>query len=404
LFQALAYAAGNNPVICEAQSEVANARAGKTVAFSPFLPTIRAEDQLYKSSNPFASLMYGGSSLARDQELNIAQVNAEWIIWDFGRTLGSYRQSDIMLKVAQLRYARACQTIGYRTADAYFQVLIGKASVRVADDSIKRAEEYLRVAKNRYDAGKIDSEAVLSAQLELVNSQQLMVNAIARRQVAVAGLNNVLGVPLLKAACIQDVESRPDFFPPIEHCIQTALTKRPEMCVARNEIAYVIQQCKIAKAQFRPKATANGSFTNVTGDFEADLWEGGVQLEWDLFSGGSRAGKMREAQATMARAKAREHQIRDNIVYEVSQSYEQLRAARHQLTLSRAAIVVAGEKRRIVMDKFQVGKASPTDVVDAQTQLTTAEQDYYTAIYKLHIAIADLNYQMGNIACCPTDE
>ena len=403
LCEAISYSASNNPSIRQAQADIDNARAGKKVAFAPFLPSVNAQDQLYKSSNPFTSLIYGGSPLSRNQELNIAQVNAEWIIWDFGRTLGTYRQSDIILKIAQLRYAKACQTIGYDTADAYFQVLIGKASVRVADDSIKRAEEYLRVAKNMYDAGKIDSEGVLSAQLELVNSQQLMVDAIARRQVAVAGLNNVLGINLMDKACVQDVNSQPDFFPPIEDCIQTGLAKRPEMCVAKNEIAFVVQECKIAKAQFKPTATANGNYTNVTGTFETDLWEGNVQFEWDLFTGGARAGQMREAQATMARAKAHAQKISDNIVYEIKQSYEQLRAARHQLTLSRAAITVAREKQRIVLNKFQVGKASPTDVVDAQTQLTSAEQDYYTAIYKLHIAIADLNYQMGNIDCCPTD-
>lgn len=401
LCEAISYSASNNPFICQAQADIDNARAGKKIAFAPFLPSIGVQNQLYKSSNPFTSLIYGGPPTSPDQELNIAQIGAEWIIWDFGRTLGMYRQSDIMLKIAQLRCARVCQTVGFNTADAYFQVLIGKASVYVANDSIKRSEEYLRVANNLYDAGKIDSEGVLSAQLELVNSQQLMVNAIARRQVAVAGLNNVLGVHLLDQACVQDVESQPDFFPPLEQCIQTGLTNRPEMCVAKNEIAYVIQECKVAKAEFKPVATASGNYTNVTGDFEADLWEGNVQFEWDLYSGGARAGFIRKAQAAMARARASEHQIRDQITYEINESYEKLRAARHQLTLSRAAITVAREKRRIVLNKFQVGKASPTDVVDAQTELTTAEQDYYTAIYNLHIAIAELNYQMGNIACCP---
>ena len=402
LCHALNFSASNNPVLRRAQADVASARAGKTVAFSPFLPSVSVEDELYKSSNPFTSIIYGSGDVTANQELNIAQINAEWLIWDFGQRLGTYRQSDIMLKIAQLRCARACQDVGYKTADAYFQVLIGRASVHVADDSIKRSEEYLRVAKNLYNAGKIDREGVLSAQLELVNSQQLMVNAIARRQVAVAGLNNVLGARLLEAACVQDVESQPDFFPLLDICVQTGLLKRPEMCVARNEIAYAIQQCKIAKAQFLPSAKASGSYSNIVGTFETDLWAGSVLFDWNLYSGGKRSGQIREAQALVAQAKAHEQQIRDNIIYEVNQSYEKLRAARHQLTLSRAAIVVAKEKQRIVLNKFQVGTASPTDVVDAQTQLTTAEQDYYTAIYKLHIAIADINYRMGNIACCPT--
>ena len=49
------------------------------------------------------------------------------------------------------------------------------------------------------------------------------------------------------------------------------------------------------------------------------------------------------------------------------------------------------------MDKFAVGRVSPTDVVTAQTELTTAEQHFYTSLYAVHVAIARLEYATGTV-------
>ncbi len=48
-----------------------------------------------------------------------------------------------------------------------------------------------------------------------------------------------------------------------------------------------------------------------------------------------------------------------------------------------------------MMNKFMQGEDSPTDVVDAQTAMTVAEQRYFETVYALRSAIARLEYAMG---------
>ncbi len=55
----------------------------------------------------------------------------------------------------------------------------------------------------------------------------------------------------------------------------------------------------------------------------------------------------------------------------------------------------AEEYLRVVKNLFEQGEDSPTDVVDAQTAMTVAEQRYVDTVFELRSAIARLEYAMG---------
>ena len=51
----------------------------------------------------------------------------------------------------------------------------------------------------------------------------------------------------------------------------------------------------------------------------------------------------------------------------------------------------------------RTGDATPTDVVDAETALTRAQQSYYQALYDYLTALARIDYAMGTTwVACPT--
>ena len=219
-----------------------------------------------------------------------------------------------------------------------------------------------------YSAGKIDSEGVLSAQLDLVNSQQLMVDAIARRQVAVAGLNNVLGVRTARL-CMHPRRRESARFLPADRKLQSKPGYPAGLkCASRKTRSPTSSSsAKSPKHNSSRQPPQTEAIPTSLAISKQTLWEGNVSSS----SGTSSPVEpeqaiLREAQAAMARAKASMN-IRSTTTSStrsISHTNSSV-SARHQLTLSRAAITVASEKRRIVLNKFQVGKASPTDVVDA---------------------------------------
>ncbi len=128
---------------------------------------------------------------------------------------------------------------------------------------------------------------------------------------------------------------------------------------------------------------------------ETDIKVGTIDFVWDIYSGGKRVGKLMAERADVARAVSHGRRVCDRIAFEVNYAYQKVEDARQRIELARSAVRLAAERLRIVMNKFAEGEDSPTDVVDAQTAMTVAEQHYVETVYDLRSAIARLEYAMG---------
>jgi outer membrane protein TolC len=129
----------------------------------------------------------------------------------------------------------------------------------------------------------------------------------------------------------------------------------------------------------------------------------GLHIEMPLYKGGRLRGELRAAEADVLAALADAQAILDAISLEVSLAYRRVVAAAELIDLSRTAVEQAQEDLRVVRVKYRNGDATPTDIVDVQTALTRAQQNYYSAIYSQLAALARLYYALG-LPQCPFPE
>ena len=71
-------------------------------------------------------------------------------------------------------------------------------------------------------------------------------------------------------------------------------------------------------------------------------------------------------------------------------------AARARIDLSRPAVAQAEENLRLTRNRYRNGNATPTDIVDAESALTRARQRHLVARYDYLIALARLDFAVGN--------
>ena len=399
LRQAVAVAQSQNPQLGIARADIGKAAAGKKIAFSAFLPSLGVVESLNAldtdvrsvPSPVFAPLL----PIEWNSQYNQIELETQWIIWDFGRRLGRYRQADIMVDIARLKYQRACQTVGYDATEAYYRVLLAYSTVVTAQNTLRRAEEYLRVAKNLFQQGEVDRESIYSAELQVAKARQECVSARTRVNTSTAQLNLAMGRNTLCPTRVRLIESEPQFQADLPACLNTAVNCRREIRVVSDWVAKTYAATDVAKADFMPKVISGASYTSTADDPQSDTKYGYIAFCWDIYTGGKRVGKLREEQADTDRAIANGRQVCDRIAFEVNFAYQRVDDAAKRIDLARSAVRLAHERLRIVMNKFEQGTDSPTDVVDAQTAMTVAEQRYADTIFALRSAIARLEYAMG---------
>jgi outer membrane protein TolC len=395
---------------------VEQARRGEDIAFAPFLPMAAAG----YSAGGF-DLNVGGNSVALGlgplpgftfipglgsipfglevkSGYELAEIKLQWLICDFGRRLGRYRQAGLAVEIAQLQSDRAFQTVANEVAVAYYQVLRTRALKKTAQDAVRRGEDDLEVAKRLEKGGALEKEKRLRVEVQLAESQRLLDAAEGAEAVAVAALNLAIGFNVNAPTGVVESSDVPPFTQPLAECLQTAVGLRREFQVARRSIQVADEGRRVAKADFAPRIVAEGyanDFQQSSPRAHADLAVGYIKLEWALFEGGKRVAELRTQDSKIRAAIAQAESIADTIAFQVTEAYRNMMTARLAIDRSRPAVAQSEENYRLVSARAKVGDATSAEITDAESTLTRAQQANLNAIHDYLVALARLEYAMG---------
>ena len=398
---AIAFALQNNPRLRSARAAIDRARGQQQVAFAPFLPQIDLLGQYGVTSDNLGPGTPGYTGFLRaldgTHSYQETEVALQWTLYDFGRTGGRYRQAVARERIAEILHVRANQTVGFDVAAAYLGVLLARASYRVQEDAIRRAEAILEDTRARQKAGVALKEDVLRAEVQLSESRVGLVVARRGEFDAAARLNNVMGRNAGSPLQVIDLEAQPALPGTLADSLERAASQRPEVDLARQAVAAAQAGREAARAEFLPRIFVRASVGNTSGQNVRTGWQegAGLHLEAPLYAGGRHQGELRAAAADVEAALADAQAILNAISLQVNLAYRDAVAAREIIGLSRTAVDQAQENLRLVRIRYRNGTATPTDIADAEAALTRSQQRFFSATYAYLAALARLDYEMG---------
>jgi outer membrane protein TolC len=306
------------------------------------------------------------------------------------------------LQGAEAALERTKQQLILEAKQAYYQMLLARAGVEVAQRTLAAAEEHLRVARARVAAGTSPRFDEVSAEVNVANARQGTIrahNALALAQHALAALMGLaMDVPLEPREGMSAVAVRTD----LAALLRRAMDARPELAEHRARIAAAAAAIEVARSGARPALVLSGGPTwgNTTG---AGLGTAGTALGWSLtlaatvplFDGGVTAQRVREAEVRVAQLQAAEVQLRQGIELEVRRALLNLAAAAEELATADAAVQQAAEGLRIANVRFAAGVSTNLEVITAQAALSQAEANRIQALFNVTVARAQLERAVG---------
>jgi outer membrane protein len=392
-----------NPRLRAALAVIERARGEEAVAFAPFLPQIDVLNRYVatgKSSLPGAPGPTGAVNITGIGHYQVCQseLQLQWTLYDFGRTAGRYGQADLRQKITQLQALRARETVAYDVATAYLQVQEAAAFRRIAVETVRRAEAVLQDVRARREGGVALRDDVLRGEVQLSESRDALVLAEDAEITALARLNNAMGRDASLPLRLDETEYRGQFAASLAECLQGAATQRPEVGVARDRVAVAQFGRLAARGEFLPSLGMKGSLGRIEGENVVGGWQEGVgiQLSVPLYRGGANRGNLRAAEADISQAAAEAQGVLNDISLEVTVAHRGVVSAQARVELARPAVEQSTEALRIVRQRYREGTATPTDVIDAETAATRAEQRYVSAKIDYLSALARLAYVMGD--------
>ncbi len=388
--EAIKLAFQHQPRLRAQLESISQARGLEQIAFSTFLPMVAANYDVGEYS-----LGVGGAPIPISKGLpgfnfvpgvgalpfglnvgtsfELAELNIQWVLLDFGRRLGRYEQARLASDVAQLQTDRAYQSVANEVAIAYFNVLRSQALRRTAQEANRRADEELADSRKREREGVVEHEVVLRSEVQLAEIRQQLHTSTESEFVALAALNLALGWKCNQPLRVTDPAEIPPLATSLADCLETAVRERREFYVVQRTVEIAVQGGRVARAEFAPRVIADGKYFDFQQQFRnggVDFRLGFIRLDWTLFEGGKKIAATRVAESRVRQAMAQAESITDNIAFQVNEAYRSAVTSWVGIDDARPAVEQARENYRLVQLRLREGAATPTEIADAQASLT----------------------------------
>lgn len=285
---------------------------------------------------------------------------------------------------------------------AYYQVQLAHEHLRIAEAAESFSNDQLRETEKLKNAGRATAADVDNFRIRVLSAQAEVTAADRVRETGRVALAELMGladtvIPTeLQLSALAD-ESAADLAPVApEPWIGQALAQRPDVEELEELLKAEEESVRAAKGAYSPSVTASGSWgfdrsSNLHYNEDDQSSAAAIELRWELFTGGAREARVREAESNRAEAAAQLNRLRLAVQAEVRRSVIDLANAQTQIRLHRETVTTALENRRVVQAGYLAGKETLNRLNEAQRDYITSDADLALARIRLRQAWTDLH-------------
>ena len=297
-------------------------------------------------------------------------------------------------------YEEALQTAKLTAISDYYTLIMYRNFVDVAQQSVRDYDGHVTNVQAQYNVGLVASSDVLAARTNLANAQTTLITRQNSADVAETDLNIVIGYPVSTSIETADKEMR--YLPynvTLEQAKAYALLHRATLVKSAMDVKSAEESVKQAKAGYLPTVSLTAGKNYASDDnyrgTSNNGWSVGANASLDIWDGGSTRNTIKVREAQLESAKEANLAAVDGVLYDVQSAYLNLRAAEQTISSTKVAVEEAQESFRIASLRYRAGVGSNLDVLDAETSLTTARNNYVQALYNYNIYVATLEQAVG---------
>jgi outer membrane protein len=305
------------------------------------------------------------------------------------------------IDVAEIKRKAARRDVAYQVTEAYYRVLQARRMADIAQKSVEQIAAQVQRARTFFARGVVARNDVLRAELGQAAATQRLIQAKGAVTLATGRLATLMGRSPDSDIVPVDIGDEPASQVPIPaaQAEQQAVNARFEL----KELAATIDMAeggvRLSKSKMIPQVNAIANYTRQTQSLLGlpQSWFVGATASWDLWEGGSTYYGIDESKARLAQAQSARRKAEDMIRLDARSAHVAVTTAREALDVARSAVASAEENFRMEQKRYESTSSTSFDVLDAETQLTSARGQHQAAIYELLIAESNLARAMGEI-------
>ncbi|WP_205499968.1 TolC family protein [Rufibacter psychrotolerans] len=351
-------------------------------------------------------------SVFGDQVITLGQNYTSNVLLQANQTLYS---NDLLLASRAARYTRLSLDQNTRASKintvvdvskAFYSVLLTQEQLRILDENITRLEKQYRDARAQYEQGLVDKTDYQRASITLASTRADRKRAQETIKARVAVLKQLMGLPVETNLDLAYDYNQMQQNIQVDTTQQVVYANRVEFQQLQTQRQIQLLNTRYYRWGFLPTASVYGNynplfFSNNLSDLYSQVYptsQVGLQLSVPIFQGGRRLQNVRIS-------RLREESINvdlENLQRVINTEYQTALANYKSdytdwLTLQ-SNNQLAEEVYNVIRLQYNEGIKTYLDLIVAETDLRTAQLNYYNALYNVLSSKLDVQRALGTIA------
>jgi outer membrane protein TolC len=303
------------------------------------------------------------------------------------------------VKATQFSYRDARDTVVLAVGANYLLTIANESRVTSAEAELKAAQALYQLAVDQEDAGIAPQIDTLRARVQLQTQQSLLIQAqndLEKQRIALA---RVIGLPVRQKFRLADrLPYQPLPEAATENAYERALQTRPDYQAALASLRAAQYSQQSAWQQRLPSIGFTGDYGVIgfTPSTLAPNWTAAATLSIPIFQGGKVEADVQQSRSVLKQRQAQVDNLKGSIEQDVENALLDLKAAAEQVEVAKTGLDYAQQTLEQSQDRFAAGVTNNVEVIQAQQQLASANEQYISSLYGHNIAKVLLARAIGN--------
>src|SRR6266403_3895773 len=390
---------------------VASAAAGYDRAFIPF-PTLAVNQKKLLTNPSLAAVsITGGGSLVTQAQVYRAELNAKWLLLDFGERSAVVASAKEQLMMANVGFNATHQKIVFQVTDRFYQLGTARQKVLVSQSALEAAQTVEQAVQARIDNGLATKPELLQAQQQTAQTAfdvEATTGLESDARVALVESIGLLPTVPLHVADLGQRSTSEETNGSVDELIERALSQRPDLVAKLANVRAKHDGIRKVRAEYYPKVAIDAHATETELDVSINHSDyfGDHRPTYGVFLTASVPifdGFARDRQMDMAKAELRaaENELagaRDSAVRDVWKAYTDFKTALRKQDSATKLVTASQNAFDAVLESYKNGLSTYPEILNAQRNLASARSVSHDTQAAIFTTATELALSTGDLA------
>lgn len=402
--QAVDYSLKHQPAIRQSIIDQQITEANIRSRLSEWYPQLNLNYNLQHNFIIQTAIIGGNTVKLGVENVSAAQFSVSQTLFNRDVLLASKTRSQIRQQAQQATSNDKIE-IAAAVSKAFYNVLSSIQQVKVSSENITRIERSLKDAYNQYQAGITDKTDYKRATIGLNNAKALRKSNEEALKARLEYLKSLMGYPVNAELNIKfdSLQMEKEVF--LDTLQQVDYAKRIEYKLLETQQSLLQANLRYMRWSYLPLLSLNGAYNfnyqnnefnklyniNYPNSFAA------LTLSLPIFQGGKRKADIQAAQRQVERNRLDMTSLKNNVNAQYAAALSDYKGNYANYAALKENLALAKEVYDLVQLQYRSGIKTYLEVINAETDLRTAQINYYNALYSLLSSKIDVQKALGQI-------